>query len=135
MIITFFKKYFLQKQFIRFVVSGSIGAGVGFLILYWLTDVFRVWYIYSSLFSFTATFIVVFTLQKFWTFEHNDLKAISWQAPLSLGVALINLLLNTLILFFLVNFLRLHYLIAQFFCYSFFAAVDFLIYNFIIFKK
>ncbi len=97
----------------RFLVSGVIATAVNLSILYTLTDLFGVWYLISSAFSFTAAFVVSFVLQKFWAFKNESRDRIRSQMPMHLTVALINLVINEILLYTMVDIFGMWYIGAQ----------------------
>ena len=103
--------------------------------IYVLTDIFHVWYVVSSIIAFTITFLVSFSMQKFWTFREKTISRIPVQGSLSLMLGGLNFVLNVILIYILVDFLHISYLIAQVIIYAFFGALDFFIYKLVIFKS
>ncbi len=97
----------------RFIVSGTAGAAVHLGLLYSLTEYGKLWYLYSAIIAFLFAFAVSFSLQKFWTFQCDDVAKIRRQLPLHLSLAIINLGLNTLLIYVLVESFNLWYMLAQ----------------------
>jgi dolichol-phosphate mannosyltransferase len=131
----FVKNFVFNKQFIRFVVSGGTAAIFGMLVIYLLTEVFHVWYLISSIVAFLVSFLVAFSLQKFWTFDNKSLETVPRQMAFSLVLAGLNFLINAVLMFLLVDQLHLHYFLSQLLVYGFFAIFDFFIYKAVIFKS
>lgn len=125
----------IKMLFLKYLISGSLAAASGFLILYLLTDILRVWYILSSIASFVITFLVSFSLQKLWTFQNNDFVLVYSQLTNSLAYALFILILNVVLMYFFVDILRIYYMISQFVCYIIFAFMGFFVYKLFIFRK
>lgn len=121
-------------QFMRYAISGGIAAMAGFLTIFFLTEVVGLWYLASSFSAFVVTMVIVFCLQKFWTFKNSRLDVLPKQAVLSVIVAVMNLFINSGLMYLLVDFLYLNYLLAQLCVYAFFAIFDFFIYKAIIFR-
>lgn len=97
----------------RFFIAGMLTVLVNLAALYALTEYAHLWYIASSIVAFSISYGVNFSLQKFWTFKHRGVHAITYQLPLHFALALGNLTLNTLILFVLVEWMHVWYLFAQ----------------------
>ena len=115
---SFLQRHFSDHKLVtRYILVGSIGAFVNIAVLYILTNVVGVWYITSSIFSFTASLIVAFILQKCWAFK--DLlfvkKYLARQAILYTISSVSFLILNILILYALVEMFNTWYILAQFF--------------------
>ena len=129
------QKIILSKQIFRFIISGGTAAFFGMLTIYILTSVFQVWYLFSSILSFLVTFVVAFSLQKFWSFQNKHWHLIPKQATLSLILAGLNFFINAGLMYVLVDKLYLHYFLSQLLVYGFFAVFDFVMYKFVIFRN
>jgi dolichol-phosphate mannosyltransferase len=97
----------------RFLIAGSVNVLTNLLVLYVLTEYVHLWYLASSIISFGVSYLVSFSLQKFWTFKSSNPHALWYQLPLHLSLALGNLLLNTFLLYMLVEVAHVWYLLAQ----------------------
>ncbi len=121
-----------HSEKIRFIVSGGIAALCNFGSLYFFADIVGLWYLHASMLSFCIAFLSSFFLQKYWTFKSDQVRNISFQLPLSLGVALVNLCVNTLLMYCFVEYGGVHYFIAQVITAVIIAIETYLIYkNFI----
>ena len=108
---------------------------VNLVLLYIFTDIFKIWYLFSSILAFCVAFFVSFFLQKYWTFRDRDQEKIYRQMGLYLAVALTNLGLNTLLMYLSVDLFKIWYLLAQVFVTAVIAVESFLIYKFFIFNR
>ncbi len=124
-----------NKKLLRFLISGTSATSVDIFLLFYLTEFIGLWYLYSSLFSFTASFFVSFFMQKYWTFEDNRQSLKTKQMLMYFLVAGSNLMINSLGIVFLVEFFAVYYLLAQLIMISVLGIASFLIYNLVIFKK
>lgn len=66
----FFGNYPNFKQFIKFCIVGGTSAIINFTIFLFLTHVFDIWYVYSSIPAFLISAIFNFISNKFWTFRN-----------------------------------------------------------------
>lgn len=123
------------SELLRFLVSGGVAFLVNLGVLYAFTEVFRVWYLVSSVIAFLITFIVSFIIQKNWTFKNKGLEGVTTQIGMSLIMAIINLGLNTTMMYVFVDHAHIHYLTAQVVATGFIAIETYFIYKFIIFKS
>lgn len=130
-LITLFEK---KKKIIRFVAAGGVAAAVNLGLLYFLTDIGGLWYLFSSIFSFAAATLVSFGLQKFWTFGNINREILGRQLFFYSAIAVFNLLVNAGLMYVLVDWRGLSYLLAQFFVIGLIAAWNFAICDFLIFK-
>lgn len=130
--------YFLadkNKTIIKFLFAGSLAAIVHFSILYILTDLVGVWYIFSTSVAFVIAFFVSFFSQKFWTFRENTTHGMTRQMGVYMGVGIMNLFLNGAGMYLVVDFWGIMYLFAQALVGLIVAIETFLIYRYIIFEK
>ena len=123
------------QRLARYLTAGSIAAVVDLGLLYIFTDLFLIHYLTSAVFAFLATFLVSFTLQKFWTFQDHSVERVHAQAALYLVIALINLAVNTALMYAFVDWLQIWYIGAQFIASGLIACESFFISRHLIFKK
>ncbi|MFH1677360.1 MAG: GtrA family protein [Patescibacteria group bacterium] len=122
------------KHIIKFIIAGSIATLSDFSLLYFLTDVLGIWYLFSSIIASTVGTFVSFCLQKFWTFRNNELKNIYQQVYLYFLIGLINLSINSIAMYLLVSKFKIWYILAQIIISGILSICNFMIYRFIIFK-
>lgn len=97
----------------RYIISGGSGAVVNIGTLFVLTHFFSVWYLASSVIAFLASFVVSFTLQRMWTFDHRTAEGLARHTSLYFVVAVGNTFLNTALVFGLVEYAQVWYVAAQ----------------------
>lgn len=122
-----------HAQLVRFFISGSIATTTNLVVAYVATDILGLYYLLSSAAAFVLSFLVSFSLQKFWTFESRELARIPRQATIALGVAGGNLVLNTFLVFCFVECAGLHYLVGQFLASAIIACETFFLFKFVVF--
>ena len=63
----------LQKyrKYLKYCIVGGLGALVDFFIYSFLVECFSINYIYSNIISITVALVIVYYLQKNWTFQYN----------------------------------------------------------------
>ena len=98
---------------IRFIIAGGSAFSVNIFFLYIFTEFFGLWYIFSATIAFMLSFLVGFSLNKFWTFAESSADFIHSQIFIYLGVNLINLAINNALLYFMVESLAIWYILAQ----------------------
>lgn len=98
---------------IRFIIAGSSAFSVNISFLYIFTEFFGLWYIFSATLAFMLSFLVGFSLNKFWTFANSSADFIHSQIFIYLGINLINLAINNALLYFLVERFAIWYILAQ----------------------
>lgn len=129
------ERIYKYRQIVRYIISGGTAALVNLVLLYIFTDIFKIWYLLSSILAFCVTFFVSFFLQKYWTFRNREQEKIYRQMGLYFVVAVTNLGLNTLLMYLSVDILRIWYLLAQVLVIAVIAVESFLIYKFLIFNR
>jgi putative flippase GtrA len=122
-----------KKKFLKYLISGGSAFITNLGLLYFFTEVFNIWYVFSSIIAFAASFSVAFTLQKFWTFNDRSTAELRQQLTISFSVALFNLVLNTAFVYLLVEQFSLHYIFAQILTTGVIAIESFLMYQYVIF--
>ena len=123
------------KIAIKYIISGGSTAVVLFSLLYLLTDILGLWYIYSTIISFVIALIINFILQKFWTFRDNDLRKVKKQLAMFIFIGGINFVLNPFLLYILVERFYMWYILGEAIVVGSLAIVNFTVNKFIIFKK
>ena len=118
---------------VRFFTSGVTAAVSNLVVLYIATELFSIWYLFSACMAFVVSFVVSFSLQKFWTFRDRQLQRAHTQAFFYFGVALVNLTVSISLLYFFVEFAGLHYLVGQILTMGLIACITFFIYRYLIF--
>jgi putative flippase GtrA len=116
-------------QTVRYVISGGTGAVVNIGTLFVLTHFLGVWYLLSSAIAFLAAFLVSFTLQRTWTFEHRTVDGLARHTSLYFIVAVANTFLNTAFVFGFVEYLHIWYIVAQVVSGVLIAIVSFFVYK------
>lgn len=97
-------KEFVQKnkvgltQFLKFVVTGTVGAGIDFAIYGALTRLAHFYFLYANLCSVFLAILATFILNKYWTFESREPGAWKSQSWKFFVVAGTNYVLQQLIL-------------------------------------
>lgn len=123
-----------KKQIIKFVISGGTAFSVDLLLLFFLTDILKIWYIYSASMAFIVAFFISFYLQKLWTFRDSN-KKVYKQMFIFFFTGTANVMVNAGGMYVIVDKLGIKYLFAQTIMTALLSVCSFLIYRFIVFKK
>lgn len=107
------ERYPRMMKWARFFISGGTGAAINIGILFLLTHVAHLWYLFSSIVAFILSVCASFIFQKFWTFQDKQTDGMHVQAGWYVIVALVNLGINTLIMYACVDGLGWHYVASQ----------------------
>ncbi|MFW5888594.1 MAG: GtrA family protein [Patescibacteria group bacterium] len=124
-----------NKIYIKYLLSGGLATFIHVGLLYFLTDIAGIWYIFSTSLAFVAAFVFSFNAQKFWTFRDNDNYKIKRQAGAYFSVGLFNLFLNASGMYLMVEWLGVMYIFAQLSVSLIVAGESFLLCKYIIFEK
>ena len=65
-------------RFLKFVIVGSITAVFGLLLLYLITEYFKVHYMYTYIGMSLLVLIINFVLHNNWTWGENESKELDW---------------------------------------------------------
>lgn len=123
-----------HKSVVKFFISGSFAGGSDLVFLYFFYGILGWGIVISTSVAFILSFVVSFTLQKFWTFRNYEQNQMASQLVLYLINAFIGLNLNGWLMHFLVNRFGVWYILAQIIVNLSIGFYNFLIYKFIIFK-
>ena len=124
-----------RKSVVKFFFAGSSAAAVDLLFLFLFYGLFHWNLVLSTSLAFLLSFIVSFTLQKFWTFRNYSQKKMPIQFVLYIVNAFVGLNLNGFLMHLLVNKFGVWYLLAQIVVNISIGVYNFFIYKFIVFKK
>lgn len=131
------KVYFFcekQKAIVKFFISGCFAGGTDLVFLFIFHGLFHWGIVFSTSLAFILSFLVSFTLQKFWTFRNYDHKRAIHQLLLYVVNAFIGLNINGFLMHLLVNRFGIWYILSQIAVNLFLGFCNFLIYKFIIFR-
>ncbi len=113
-----------NSQFLKYAFGGAVAFVVDVSLLYILTDVAGLWYLWSATFSFTVAAFVNYLFQRFWTFKSQERRVVR-QFLTFLSLQLVGLFINNSMMYLTVEYLGVWYLVAKAF-----AALVVLIWNF-----
>ena len=100
-------------QFIKFGIVGLIGTIINLFILFLLTDLAGVYYLFSAIIAFFIAMTSNFILNKIWSFKEkiNDEFRKKWGQFFIVSLAA--LIINLIFLYILTELLKIHYIISQ----------------------
>jgi putative flippase GtrA len=119
-----------RKSVIKFFFAGCFAGGTDLILLFIFHGVFKWPLVLSTSLAFVASFLVSFTLQKFWTFRNFTQGKAVGQFILYILNAFVGLNLNAYFMHLLVNRHHVWYILAQVI-----VSVSIGVYNFIIYKS
>lgn len=131
----FVKAVFRGNKILRFIVAGGTAASSQIILLFIFTDIFKIWYLYSSILSFVIALVISFLLQKFWAFRDKGTEMVHIQFFKYTLVAVSGLVFNTALMYLWVSILDLWYILAQIVTGVVIAVYNFLMYRKFIFKS
>jgi putative flippase GtrA len=123
------------QQLTAYLLTGGAAALVQIGLLYVLTEVFSIWYLYSSAIAFVAAVVLNFLFQKQFTFRESANRSTRWQFTAFFILAVLNLCISTAVLTLLVEFGGVYYILAQIAIIGALAIFNFMIYRAYIFKE
>lgn len=122
------------KSLIKFVVAGCFSGGTDLVLLFAFHGLARIDIVLSTSLAFILSFLVSFTLQKFWTFRNYCQDKVVHQLVLYVINACLGLYLNGLFMHILVNRYAVWYILAQIIVNLAIAVLNFIVYKFVVFK-
>ncbi len=122
-----------RKSIVKFIIAGCFSGGSDLVFLFIFHGLIGWKIVLSTSVAFILSFMVSFTLQKFWTFRNFSQKKVIGQLVLYFMVAFVGLNLNGFLMHVLVTDYNIWYLLAQFVVNLFIGFLNFLAYRFIVF--
>lgn len=123
----------INKQKVRYLISGGTAAVTNLGVLFILVDFFHIWYLIGAVLSFMTAMIVGFILQKFFAFNDHTKDRIKRQSALYIVYQLFNLGLNTVLMYVGVDLLHMSYIVAQMIIFCAMTIYSYLIYKYFLF--
>ncbi len=123
-----------HKSVIKFFFAGCMAGGADLVFLFILHGLFRWGLVFSTSAAFILSFLISFTLQKFWTFRNFRQDKVVGQLCLYVLNAFIGLNLNGFFMHTLVARYAVWYLLAQLIVNVVIGVWNFLVYKFLIFR-
>lgn len=117
----------IRTQLFRFGVVGALVSVMHLLLVFFLTDIVGVWYLYSTVISYVVATISNFFFQKFYVMRHTETSETHIQFVKYILLALLCLLINTVGMYALVELLHIPYVYAQILVLGFLAAFTFIV--------
>ncbi|MDP6756288.1 MAG: GtrA family protein [Patescibacteria group bacterium] len=122
------------KREIKYIISGGSSALAALVVVFVVTDVFKVWYLISVIFGQVVGFFTNFYLQKFWTFRDPSQERMHRQFKIFIGLAVAHMVLNVVFISILVEVFGMWYLLAQAIVLAVLAIGSYLFNRFITFR-
>ena len=126
---------FRHRQIIKYLIAGGTSTSSDILIYSLLVYFAGLWYVASSVISFTIAFWISFGLQKFWTFRDKNTEKMMKQTYLYFFVAITNLGISTLLIYIFVDYIHIHKFISKIIANATIATESFFVYRYFIFAK
>ena len=134
--IFYFKKIAFNSFIaLRYFACGITAAATNIGSLYIFTDIFGIWYLYSSVLSFIIALLVSFTLQKFVVFRDMKTGRMHRQFSKFFITAILGVITNTAIIFICVDIFGIWYIFSQIIAGFFVMIQNFILYKFFIFNN
>ena len=104
-----------MKEIVKYCVVGTAGVVINLFLVYVLTELLGIWYMFSAIIGFFASVSNNFILNKMWTFKNkvSGKKNLINQYGKFFSVSLIGLTVNLVFLYLLKEFAGLWYLYSQ----------------------
>ena len=116
----------LIKQVLKFGLVGGTAFLIDYSILYLFTDVFKMYYLISSIVSFSVSTIFNYIASTIWVFDVDKNASKIKNLIVFIILSVIGLSINQLIMMLGVEMFNIHYMIVKLF-----ATILVMIFNFI----
>ncbi len=101
------------KQIFKFGIVGGICFLIDYIILFICTDIFNIYYLISSIISFTISTIFNYILSVKWVFNVKRQNEKKKNFIIFVTFSVIGLILNQIIMWFGVEILSIYYMITK----------------------
>ena len=101
------------KQIFKFGIVGGICFLIDYIILFICTDIFNIYYLISSIISFTISTIFNYILSVKWVFNVKRQNEKKKKFIIFVTFSVIGLILNQIIMWFGVEILSIYYMITK----------------------
>jgi putative flippase GtrA len=120
------------RQFIKYGIAGLVSLAAELSLLYFFTEVVKLWYIYSNSLALFVALIINFSLNRFWVFcsQQSFVK----QFVTSGTLFAINLVAENVLMYSLTDIAHLYYLFSKILTTGMSVLWDFFLYKYIIYK-
>ena len=118
---------------LRYALSGGTGAIIQLLVDVLAVEVLGLHYQWGVVSGFLLALVVVFSLQKYWTFKEYTRKHIPRQFSLYTLTAVGSLIANSVFMHVFVEYVGFYYLLAHTLTIGIVAVGSFLVNNYVIF--
>jgi putative flippase GtrA len=120
------------RQFVKYVITGLVSFSVEISLVYLLTDVVKMWYIYSNSIALFIVFIISFSLNRFWAFQSK--QPFMKQFFMSGLLFALNLVVGNAVMFFFTEKVHLYYLFSKVIATGLSVTWNFFLYKYYIYK-
>ena len=120
-------------KLVKYIFSGFAGMATNIVILYLMTSKLGVWYLLSSIVSFSTSVFVSFVLHKNLTFNDLTRDKTDKKFLMFVAVAVTNLVVNTSLLYFLTDLVGLYYILSQIISSVLIATWSYFLYHWLVF--
>jgi putative flippase GtrA len=120
------------RQFIKYGIAGLVSLAAELSLLYFFTEVVKLWYIYSNSLALFVALIINFSLNRFWVFcsQQSFVK----QFVTSGTLFAINLVAENVLMYSFTDIAHLYYLLSKILTTGMSVLWDFFLYKYIIYK-
>lgn len=136
LLVKFIQIFLISKrfEFLRYlIVGGSCSIG-HIIVLYFLTDIVGIYYLYSTIISFIFISFLGYFGQKYFTYRNFESRHAK-QGSLYITIIVLGLALDASLMFFFVSILNVYYLTAGIITRIIIFIINFLWTKHIAFKK
>lgn len=97
----------------RYFIVGGIAFAVDFGLIYFLTDLYNMYYLTSAALGFCAGLVVNYTLSILWVFDNRKLDSRRMEFIIFGIIGILGLGMNHGIMWFSTDIIGIHYLISK----------------------
>jgi putative flippase GtrA len=109
----FAKAEHIHIQLTRFLFVGTLSFLIDFSILWFCTDILKIYYIISATIAFIFSVIINYLLSTFWVFHKSKLDSKLNEFGIFVLLSGVGLILNDVFLYVFTDFFHVYYLFSK----------------------
>lgn len=123
-----------NHRYFSFLISGSLAFGANLFVTYFLTEYFKLWYLYSVVVGTFLSWTVMFFLNSRYTFSDHKLQKLDIAYIKNIIIYIVLVPVGWGAVYLLTSIVGVHYLLSQIMVVGFMSIISFLLTSHYVFK-
>ena len=121
-------------RYFSFLISGSLAFGANLFVTYFLTEYFKLWYLYSVVAGTFLSWTAMFFLNSKYTFSDYKLEKLDIAYIKNIIIYIVLVPVSWGSVYLLTSIAGVHYLLSQIIVVGFMSIISFLLTSYYVFK-